>query len=75
MFVQGALVNQSGSVRQFVTPTLPVGSSEPLTVQAVWTRNGQQITATQQVFVTPGDVVGITLLGGSSTTATTGTGR
>jgi uncharacterized protein (TIGR03000 family) len=71
LFVQGVRINQGGPVRQFVTPNLPAGSTEGLTVHAVWTQNGREVSATQQVFVNPGEQIGITLMNGVPTTAPT----
>jgi uncharacterized protein (TIGR03000 family) len=59
---QGTRMSQGGSLREFVSPPLPVGKSFVYTVRASWPEGGREITRERQVQVRAGDQVDLDFL-------------
>jgi uncharacterized protein (TIGR03000 family) len=59
VWFDGTLMNSTGSVRDFKTPTLVPGSRYYYDVKATWNQNGRQVTQTQRVKITAGAHVNV----------------
>lgn len=60
LWVNGALMAQTGSVRVFDTPPLTAGQRYTYTVRARWTESGRPVEQTQTVGFAPGDHIDVT---------------
>jgi uncharacterized protein (TIGR03000 family) len=59
VWIQGAEMDLSGPVREFVSPSLTPGSEYRYTVRATWSENGREVSRTRKVDVMPGDHVSV----------------
>jgi uncharacterized protein (TIGR03000 family) len=53
--VQGRTLDQDGATRRFQTPPIAPNQSRRYTIQAVWTENGHEVSASREVTVQAGD--------------------
>jgi uncharacterized protein (TIGR03000 family) len=57
VWFEGTATTSTGPVREFYSPALTSGQRYVYTIRARWTENGQDVTQTQQVYVTAGSQV------------------
>jgi uncharacterized protein (TIGR03000 family) len=62
LWFQGVRMTKGGSVRDFVSPPLPVGKPFTYTARAIWMENGQEVSRERQIQVRAGDRVDIDFL-------------
>jgi uncharacterized protein (TIGR03000 family) len=75
LWFNGTATTSTGSVREFTTPPLERGNRYTYEVKATWNENGQEVTQTQQVQVTPGAYVVVSFPAPPKTTAQASTAK
>jgi uncharacterized protein (TIGR03000 family) len=61
VWIDGAKTNQTGSLRQYISPPIEPGRPYAYKVEAKWTDNGQERKRTEEVKVRPGQLVRLDL--------------
>jgi uncharacterized protein (TIGR03000 family) len=56
----GSQTNQTGTMRSFESPPLPVGRDYVYQLRIQWIQNGKDVTQTRQINVHAGDVINLT---------------
>jgi uncharacterized protein (TIGR03000 family) len=69
LWFENTLTTSTGPVREFNSPPLTPGNRYSYEVKASWNENGQEVTQTQRVAVTPGAHVNVTFPTQSKTAA------
>jgi uncharacterized protein (TIGR03000 family) len=70
VFFNGQQMTQTGSLREFVTPSLDPNRNYSYVVQAHWNQNGREVTRTQNVPIHAGDHVTVSFLNTQASTPT-----
>ena len=66
VWVQNALMNSNGPVREFESPALQPGTQYTYTITARWQENGHDVTRTRKIDVSAGSHAELSFFGGTA---------